>query len=244
MAEGKKGFILYADQKELFDQLSDQKAGVLIKHVFKYVNDENPVSKDMILNLAFTPIKQQLKRDLKHWESIKKVRSKAGIASAEARAKKKHNPTQSTRVKSVQHNSTQSTVIDNVNVKVNDTVNVKDNVIVKEITKRWFNFYENRTNIKPSFDGVQGKSLKSIIKHIEKQQNPGQKTEDTFQFILDRWNVLDDWLQSSCLDLKILNSKINVVLDQIKNAKGNKKSIDTKNRTEYFKQHYPDYKNL
>jgi spermidine synthase len=61
MAEGKKGFILYADQKELFDQLSDQKAGILIKHIFKYVNDENPINKDTIINLAFTPIKQQLK---------------------------------------------------------------------------------------------------------------------------------------------------------------------------------------
>ena len=85
MAEGKKGFILYADQKELFDQLSDQKAGILIKHVFKYVNDENPISKDMIINLAFTPIKQQLKRDLKHWEEKKDNYSNAGKESGKAR---------------------------------------------------------------------------------------------------------------------------------------------------------------
>lgn len=68
MAEDKKGFLLYADQKELFDQLTDEKAGELIKHIFKYVNDEDPESKDLLINLAFTPIKQQLKRDLKKYE--------------------------------------------------------------------------------------------------------------------------------------------------------------------------------
>ena len=35
MAENKKGFILYSDQKELFEQLPDDKAGQLIKHIFK-----------------------------------------------------------------------------------------------------------------------------------------------------------------------------------------------------------------
>ncbi len=128
MAEGKKGFILYADQKEIFEQLSNMKAGVLIKHIFKYVNDESPESKDAIINLAFTSIKQSLKRDLKHWESIKEVRSKAGKASAKARSKKKHNSTHSTHVKSVQHNSTHSTVKDNVNVNVNVNDNVKETI--------------------------------------------------------------------------------------------------------------------
>ena len=66
--EGKNGFILYADQNELFDQLPDEKAGQLIKHILKYVNDEDPETDDIIINLAFTPIKQQLKRDLVKYE--------------------------------------------------------------------------------------------------------------------------------------------------------------------------------
>lgn len=68
MATDKKGFMLYADQQELFNQLSNEQAGELIKHVFSYVNDENPKTDSLIINLAFTPIKQQLKRDLKKWE--------------------------------------------------------------------------------------------------------------------------------------------------------------------------------
>jgi hypothetical protein len=43
MAENKKGFVLYADQKSIIDMLPNEKAGELIKHIFAYVNDENPI---------------------------------------------------------------------------------------------------------------------------------------------------------------------------------------------------------
>jgi hypothetical protein len=68
MAQNKKSFILYADQKGVFDQLPDELAGKLIKHILAYVNDENPISDNLIINIAFEPIKQCLKRDLRRWE--------------------------------------------------------------------------------------------------------------------------------------------------------------------------------
>lgn len=126
MAKDKKGFILYADQKELFDQLPNDKAGELIKHIFSYVNDEDPVNEDLLINLAFTPIKQQLKRDLKKWESQHAQRVEAGKRSAEVR---KRNAT------SVNERSISSTVNGTV------TVNVTDNVSVLDTQKflEWFN---------------------------------------------------------------------------------------------------------
>ena len=130
MAQDKKGFILYADQKELFSQLSDEKAGQLIKHIFQYVNDEKPNTKDPLINLAFTPIKQQFKRDLQKWEKTREGRSKAGKASAEARRNKK------------EQESTNSTNVDSVKqTPTNPTVNVNDNVnvTVKEINNN--NYY-------------------------------------------------------------------------------------------------------
>ena len=126
MAKDKKGFILYADQKELFDQLPNEKAGELIKHIFAYVNDENPETDDVLLKIAFTPIKQQLKRDLKKFEDVREKRSIAGKASAESRKQK---ATNSTSVKSVKQTSTKSTV------KENDNVNVKENDNVNDINK-------------------------------------------------------------------------------------------------------------
>ena len=129
MAQDKKGFILYADQKELFDQLPNDKAGELIKHVFSYVNDENPQTDDLLLKLAFTPIKQQLKRDLKKFEAAKKQRSEAGKRSAFLR-KQQLEPTKST---SVESRSTKSTVTVNDNVTVNDTVNDNDDELYRSI---------------------------------------------------------------------------------------------------------------
>ena len=133
MAEGKKGFILYADLIHTVSQLSDVKAGKLLKHILKYVNDENPECNDQIINLVFTPIKHQLKRDLNHWEDVRQQRSLAGKASAEARRKKKQNSTNLTNVKSVQQKLTKSTVIVNVNDNVN--VKVKDNDIINAFKK-------------------------------------------------------------------------------------------------------------
>jgi hypothetical protein len=125
MAKDKKGFILYADQKELFEQLPDEKAGQLIKFIMKYVNDENPSTEDLIINLAFTPIKQQLKRDLQKFEQTKVNRSIAGKAGADKRWQNIAND--SKRISSI------------AKMAVNDNVNVNDKVILS-IAERKMNF--------------------------------------------------------------------------------------------------------
>lgn len=61
MAKDKKGFVLYADQFELFKQLPNEKAGELIKHIFSYVNDENPSCDDDILEFAFFMVLRDMK---------------------------------------------------------------------------------------------------------------------------------------------------------------------------------------
>lgn len=69
MAKDKKSFMLYIDQMGTFNKLTDEQAGKLIKHIFKYCNDEEPES-DFVTELAFESIKQALKRDLKKYENI------------------------------------------------------------------------------------------------------------------------------------------------------------------------------
>jgi hypothetical protein len=113
MADNKKSFILYCDQRGIFNKLSDEQAGVLIKHIFAYVSDENPTA-EFITELAFESIKQQLKRDLKSWETQQEQRKQAGLKSAEIR---KRNAT------SVDERSISSTDNVTVTVNVNDTVN-------------------------------------------------------------------------------------------------------------------------
>lgn len=113
MAANKKSFILYCDQKGLWDKLTDDQAGKLIKHIISYVNDENPTAPDFITELAFEPIKQSLKRDLQKWETQYEQRVEAGRKSAEAR---KRNAT------SVNGRSVSSTVSVSVSGSVSDNV--------------------------------------------------------------------------------------------------------------------------
>jgi len=165
MAKDKKGFILYADQKDLFDQLPNEKAGELIKFIFSYVNDEEPETEDLLLKLAFTPIKQQFKRDLKKWDETRKVRSKAGKASAEARKRNKEQQklTNLTHVNSVQQTPTNSTVKDNVNVTVNDNV--------KEI-EYIYNLYPSRCDTRKTSTGKTKKNkdqIKKLLKDHSKE---------------------------------------------------------------------------
>jgi hypothetical protein len=68
MAENKKSFVAYCDWQETFEELSDEEAGKLVKHLFNYVNDKNPDASDKLTKMCFIPIKQSLKRDLKKYE--------------------------------------------------------------------------------------------------------------------------------------------------------------------------------
>ena len=78
MAEGKKGVLVYADWIKKFETLSDDEAGRLAKHLFRYINDLNPIAPDRITELSFIDIEITLKRDLKKWEHTIEGKSMSG----------------------------------------------------------------------------------------------------------------------------------------------------------------------
>jgi len=108
--KNKKGFILYADINTTVNKLTDEYAGKLFKHILSYVNDEEPTTSDVLLEIAFEPIKQQLRRDLKKWEQQHEQRILAGKKSAEIRKRN-------------------LTVVNGRSVSSTVNVNVNDNVI-------------------------------------------------------------------------------------------------------------------
>lgn len=78
--ENKNSFVLYTDLIHTVAKLPDETAGKLFKLILSYVNDENPdtESLDLLLQVTFEPIKQQLKRDLKAWQQVREKRVEAG----------------------------------------------------------------------------------------------------------------------------------------------------------------------
>ena len=122
MAKDKKSFILYTDQSGVFNQLPDEIAGKLIKHIFAYVNDENPICDDLIINIAFEPIKQSLKRDLKRYEEYIEKQSLNG---AKGGRPKKATETQETQPFFEKPKKADS-VSDSVNDNESDIINNLD----------------------------------------------------------------------------------------------------------------------
>lgn len=125
MAENKKSFILYCDVIHTVGHLTDDQAGKLFKHILEYVNDKDPQTQDPVTTIAFEPIKQQLKRDLRAWEETRVDRSKAGrvggIRSGEARRSKQTKQVLQKRSKTKQTEANEA-VNATVTVNVTDTV--------------------------------------------------------------------------------------------------------------------------
>ena len=119
MAENKKSFLLYCDLLHTVKKLNDEQAGKLFKHVLEYVNDLNPETEDIITDLCFEPIKQNLKRDLQKYEKIREKKREAGKIGAN---KRWQNMADAKSVKSD---------IAKIAVSVSDSVSVNDKDIYK-----------------------------------------------------------------------------------------------------------------
>lgn len=121
MAENKKSFILYCDLIHTVNKLPNEKAGELFKHILSYVNDENPHTEDLIIQIAFEPVKLQLKRDLVKWENYIEKQRQNGKNGGRPPKAKETQKTQAFLEKPKKADTVTVTVTDNVN----DTVTNK-----------------------------------------------------------------------------------------------------------------------
>lgn len=76
--KGKKSALIYCDLIHTVEKLDEKTAGLLFKHFLRYINDQDPKTDNLLVEIAFEPIKQSLKRDLKTWENKTESRSKSG----------------------------------------------------------------------------------------------------------------------------------------------------------------------
>lgn len=68
--KGKSTFNAYCDWQETFEALTDEQAGQLAKHLFRYVNDQDPEPPNPLIKAVFASIKATLKRDLSKWVKV------------------------------------------------------------------------------------------------------------------------------------------------------------------------------
>ncbi|MEI6059414.1 MAG: DUF6291 domain-containing protein [Bacteroidota bacterium] len=131
MAENKKSFVLYCDIIHMVEQLPPDKAGELFLHILRYVNDKNPETSDLIVNIAFEPIKQQLKRDLVKYETYIEKQRDNGKRGGRPHKEDKSQKTQPFFGEPKKADNVN--VNDNVNNNGNNNGNVLDFVKTKNI---------------------------------------------------------------------------------------------------------------
>lgn len=119
----KDSFILYTEQKEVVDKLTDEQAGKIFKAIYEYVKTDKMPKLDGLLDIVIIPFKQSLDRNMEKWEEIKKKRSEAGKIGAEIKKQKQAKEANANFAKNKIANQAV-----NVNVPVPVNVNVNDNV--------------------------------------------------------------------------------------------------------------------
>ena len=187
MAENKKSFVLYCDLIHTVEKLPDDVAGKLFKLILNYTNDNNPETDDVLLSVAFEPIKRQLKRDLKDWDQQKQKRSEAGKKGMQSRWKDNKTITKDNTVITNDNNvknaitkiTVTDTVTDTVNVNVNDTVSSSSTAAptiemcreyfnargyVEEFGEKFFNYYNSLDWI-----NTKGKAIGTIWRNSAEQ---------------------------------------------------------------------------
>lgn len=66
----KESFILYLEHQAVFEMLTDEQAGQLIKNIFEYEKTGQVPKMEQMLNVAFIPIKQDLDKNRAKYEKV------------------------------------------------------------------------------------------------------------------------------------------------------------------------------
>jgi len=183
MAENKKSFVFYCEWQESFEALTDEEAGLLIKHILGYVNDENPVLDDKYVNLAFIPIKQTLKRDLKKYENYIEKQKANGKKGGRPKAKE----TQKTQAFTEKPKKA-----DNVNVNVIDIINNIYKQFVDEVKNGAFDSQIESMCMRLKLrEGTLTPLLKDFNLHIIEEKRAHETTAEYFKNFKNWLNVQD-----------------------------------------------------
>jgi len=118
----KNSFILYNDLLPTVEKLSDETAGRLLKMILQYANGDNPTTDDLVLDVIFGLVQQQIKRDTKKYsEYIKKQRDNG------RRGGRPKKPAVNQETQKTQPFLEKPKKADNDNVNVNDNVSASVN---------------------------------------------------------------------------------------------------------------------
>lgn len=176
MATEKNSFLLYCDTIHTIEKLSDVDAGQLLKHILRYVNDKEPVTDNPLVEIAFEPIRQSLKRDLVKYENIRTRNSE--------NAKKRWNATAYDRIPNLPNN-TKNAVSDSVSVSDNVKYNIDYQALLDYVNNSFGrNFKIVNDKIQRSYKArlKEGYTKEDIINAIENCKENKYHKDNNYQY--------------------------------------------------------------
>lgn len=191
MKESKNSFLLYTEQKEVIDKLSDEQAGQLIKAIYKYANDGEMPELEGLLDIVIIPFKQCIDKNNEKYEEVIKKRSEAGKLGGRPKGEEVEKQTKAKKANAFLEKQTKAKKADNDNV--NENVNVNDNDLKDKEKPPTEAERKPRAFIAPTLDEVLAYS-----KEFEEQSGKGIDCERFIDFYESKnWmvgkNKMKDW---------------------------------------------------
>ena len=192
----KESFILYLEHQAVFEMLTDEQAGQLIKNIFEYEKTGQVPKMEQMLNVAFVPIKQDLDKNRAKYEKVVE-RNKKNI---EKRWQNKlPDNTKNTTGKNGIPNDTKNTDNDNENDNDYDNdISCSDNNILGDSCvdglKNIINFYNNNINPITPFaletlnDYAKEMETELIILAMQKAVDANVRNIKYIKAILNSWS--------------------------------------------------------
>ena len=187
----KDSFILYLEQKQIFEMLTDEEAGQLIKAIFEYEDTGQTVTLDRSLQIAFLPIKNVLDRNKEKYEKVVE-RNKKNI---EKRWNKED--TKNTTGKNGIPKNTKNT--DNDNEHDNDNDNEHDNDNDNE--------HDNDNDNEHDNDKKEKNKKRKTFDDVFSENHFSNDLENTIKDFIDMRKTIKKPMTTKALELLIRNLK-------------------------------------
>lgn len=183
----KNSFVLYTEQKAIFDKLSNEQAGKLIKAIYEYVEKGKIDNIDEITNIIITPFITILDKDMQKYEEIKKKRAEAGAKGAKQKLANQAN------AKSAKQKLANQAVYDNEYVNeydndniINDINNKKENIKEKALSE---------TEVSTSDTAKASKHKYGEYKHVLLKDEELQKLQKDYLNWEELIKYLDEYIE-------------------------------------------------
>lgn len=173
----KKSFILYNDLNEVVKDLNNEQAGKLFKMILNYTEGNEVKADDLILKIAFTPIKLQLDRDSDKYEKYIDKQRENG-----AKGGRPKNPTVSQKTQRLDKEPKKPDT-DTDTDTVTDSDNANDNVTVIDIKypfeslefynewQRWIKYKKDEHRFSYKTQDSQETALNNLFKDSGGREN-------------------------------------------------------------------------